>query len=108
MQVGLGNNERKPQFSPQAVDGPGTGPGAVPVCAPRQVANVSPVLKWLRNLGLERYEEAFIREEIDWDTLQWLTEEVRLVPYVHYIEIKVMLMLIISCLLLFIQAVVTL
>uniref|UniRef100_A0A1D1Z370 DNA cross-link repair 1A protein n=1 Tax=Anthurium amnicola TaxID=1678845 RepID=A0A1D1Z370_9ARAE len=37
--------------------------------------DVVPVLEWLRTLGLSRYEEAFVREEIDWDTLQWLTEE---------------------------------
>lgn len=41
-----------------------------------QVVDVSPVLGWLRSLGLERYEEAFVREEIDWDSLKWLTEEV--------------------------------
>ncbi|KAK6927198.1 Sterile alpha motif domain, partial [Dillenia turbinata] len=35
----------------------------------------SPVLKWLCSLGLERYEEVFRQEEIDWDMLQWLTEE---------------------------------
>ncbi|CAL5074130.1 unnamed protein product [Urochloa decumbens] len=33
------------------------------------------VIEWLRNLGLSKYEEIFIREEIDWETLQWLTEE---------------------------------
>ena len=37
------------------------------------------VIQWLRNLGLSKYEEIFIREEVDWETLQWLTEEVRLV-----------------------------
>jgi hypothetical protein len=36
-------------------------------------------MEWLRNLGLSKYEEIFIREEVDWETLQWLTEEVRLV-----------------------------
>lgn len=41
-----------------------------------QVVDVNPVLGWLRSLGLERYEEAFVREEIDWDSLQCLTEEV--------------------------------
>ncbi|KAF8393654.1 hypothetical protein HHK36_021900 [Tetracentron sinense] len=41
----------------------------------RQAVDVSPVLEWLRGLGLSRYEEAFVQEEIDWDTLQWLTEE---------------------------------
>ncbi|ERN05595.1 uncharacterized protein LOC18433777 isoform X1 [Amborella trichopoda] len=39
------------------------------------VADVTPVLNWLRTLNLSRYEEAFIKEEIDWDTLQWLKEE---------------------------------
>lgn len=34
------------------------------------------VIEWLRDLGLSRYEEIFIREEIDLDSLQWLTEEV--------------------------------
>ncbi|KXG35706.1 uncharacterized protein LOC8062739 [Sorghum bicolor] len=33
------------------------------------------VVEWLRNLGLSKYEEVFIREEVDWETLQWLTEE---------------------------------
>lgn len=41
-----------------------------------QVLNVSPVVDWLRNLGLAKYEDVFVREEVDWDTLQWLTEEV--------------------------------
>ncbi|KAM0949214.1 putative metallo-beta-lactamase, sterile alpha motif domain, DNA repair metallo-beta-lactamase [Dioscorea sansibarensis] len=40
-----------------------------------QVVDANPVLEWLRSLGLSKYEEAFSREEIDWDTLQWLTEE---------------------------------
>jgi DNA cross-link repair 1A protein len=34
------------------------------------------VIEWLKNLGLSKYEEIFIREEVDWETLQWLTEEV--------------------------------
>ncbi|GMY29092.1 DNA cross-link repair protein SNM1-like [Fagus crenata] len=43
---------------------------------PRPVIDdVSPVIGWLRSLGLERYEDVFVREEIDWDTLHWLTEE---------------------------------
>ncbi|KAL6215661.1 hypothetical protein ACLB2K_015089 [Fragaria x ananassa] len=33
------------------------------------------VVEWLRGLGLGKYEEVFVREEIDWDALQWLTEE---------------------------------
>lgn len=38
--------------------------------------NSGQVLEWLRSLGLEKYKDVFVREEIDWDTLQWLTEEV--------------------------------
>uniref|UniRef100_A0A0D9XE40 20 kDa chaperonin, chloroplastic n=1 Tax=Leersia perrieri TaxID=77586 RepID=A0A0D9XE40_9ORYZ len=34
-----------------------------------------PVVEWLRNLGLSKYEDIFIKEEVDWETLQWLTEE---------------------------------
>ncbi|KAG0471037.1 hypothetical protein HPP92_015583 [Vanilla planifolia] len=41
----------------------------------QQFALGNPVLEWLSTLGLGRYEEVFIREEIDWDALQWLTEE---------------------------------
>lgn len=33
-------------------------------------------MQWLCGLGLAKYGDAFVREEIDWDTLQWLTEEV--------------------------------
>ncbi|KAM0872563.1 hypothetical protein ACQ4PT_038674 [Festuca glaucescens] len=33
------------------------------------------VVEWLRNLGLSKYEEIFTKEEVDWETLQWLTEE---------------------------------
>ncbi|GJN33892.1 hypothetical protein PR202_gb22521 [Eleusine coracana subsp. coracana] len=33
------------------------------------------VVEWLRELGLSKYEEIFFKEEIDWETLQWLTEE---------------------------------
>ncbi|KAI5403918.1 hypothetical protein KIW84_051171 [Lathyrus oleraceus] len=36
---------------------------------------VSAVVDWIRDLGLAKYEEVFVREEVDWDTLQWLTEE---------------------------------
>lgn len=38
---------------------------------------VSPVVEWLRNLGLGKYEEIFVRQEVDWDALQRLEEEVR-------------------------------
>ncbi|PWA72318.1 DNA repair metallo-beta-lactamase [Artemisia annua] len=46
-----------------------------PCQANGQLPQVSPVLEWLRNLGLSRYEEVFIREEVDWDSLRWLTDE---------------------------------
>ncbi|CAK7352730.1 unnamed protein product [Dovyalis caffra] len=65
--VFVAGGDGEPEVVPRGVDGP--------VCCPKKVVDVSPVIKWLRNLGLERYEEVFVREEIDWDTLQWLTEE---------------------------------
>nr|XP_043626144.1 uncharacterized protein LOC122597636 [Erigeron canadensis] len=40
-----------------------------------QIHDVSPISAWLQKLGLSRYEEVFIREEIDWDSLKWLTDE---------------------------------
>ncbi|KAK9102401.1 hypothetical protein Sjap_019655 [Stephania japonica] len=43
--------------------------------SPNLGLNVVTVLEWLQNLGLSKYKEIFVREEIDWDTLQWLTEE---------------------------------
>ncbi|KAI3468334.1 hypothetical protein Pfo_024997, partial [Paulownia fortunei] len=46
-----------------------------PLKSARKVVDVSPVVEWLRNLGLAKYEEIFVRQEIDWDALQWLTEE---------------------------------
>lgn len=36
----------------------------------------SPVVEWLRSLGLGKYEEMFVTQEIDWDALQKLEEEV--------------------------------
>jgi len=39
---------------------------------------VASVVDWLHGLGLGKYEVIFVREEVDWDTLQWLTEEVYL------------------------------
>ncbi|KMZ60475.1 DNA cross-link repair 1A protein [Zostera marina] len=41
----------------------------------KSTMDVSPVLKFLSSLGLSRYEEIFVKEEIDWDTMQLLTEE---------------------------------
>ncbi|KAJ1289821.1 hypothetical protein BS78_02G194200 [Paspalum vaginatum] len=43
-------------------------------CAGESV-EIRRAVEWLRNLGLSKYEEVFIREEVDWETLQWLTEE---------------------------------
>ncbi|CAN6174448.1 unnamed protein product [Urochloa humidicola] len=43
-------------------------------CAGENV-EIRRAIEWLRNLGLSKYEEIFIREEVDWETLQWLTEE---------------------------------
>ncbi|XP_073004302.1 uncharacterized protein [Typha latifolia] len=43
--------------------------------SPQENVGISSVLEFLRNLGLSRYEEVFVREEIDWESLQWLTEE---------------------------------
>ncbi|XP_028059645.1 uncharacterized protein LOC114263338 isoform X1 [Camellia sinensis] len=62
------NEDVQPRCYGQVVDGS-------PIKSPRQIADISPVLDWLRGLGLARYEEIFVQEEIDWDTLQWLTEE---------------------------------
>nr|CAD1826089.1 unnamed protein product [Ananas comosus var. bracteatus] len=42
---------------------------------PQGNVDTSPVIEFLRSLGLSRYEQVFVREEIDWETLQWLTEE---------------------------------
>lgn len=48
-----------------------------------KAGNVSSVVEWLRNLGLEKYEEIFVSQEIDWDALQWLTDEVIYVSHTH-------------------------
>ncbi|MED6173884.1 hypothetical protein PIB30_063885 [Stylosanthes scabra] len=40
-----------------------------------KAGNVSAVVDWLRSIGLAKYEDIFVREEVDWDTLQWLKEE---------------------------------
>lgn len=57
-----------------------------PIRSPRQAVDVSPVLEWLRSLGLAKYEENFVREEIDWDSLQWLSDEVCFM-FFHKIDI---------------------
>ncbi|OMO86448.1 hypothetical protein COLO4_21164 [Corchorus olitorius] len=59
--------DKEVQCLPEVVDGP--------PLSPRQAVDVSPVVKWLNNLGLAKYADAFVREEVDWDTLKWLTEE---------------------------------
>ncbi|XAR69941.1 hypothetical protein NMG60_11001722 [Bertholletia excelsa] len=60
--------EVEPQCPGQVFDGS-------PVKSPPKIAPFSPVSKWLHGLGLARYEQMFVQEEIDWDTLQWLREE---------------------------------
>ncbi|KAK8991540.1 hypothetical protein V6N11_062548 [Hibiscus sabdariffa] len=47
----------------------------VPRLSPRQAVDVSPVVNWLNDLGLAKYADDFVREEVDWDTLKWLAEE---------------------------------
>ncbi|EFJ23502.1 hypothetical protein SELMODRAFT_415475 [Selaginella moellendorffii] len=37
--------------------------------------DVAPVVRFLEKLNLSKYASLFIKEEIDWDTLHWLTEE---------------------------------
>lgn len=37
--------------------------------------DMAPVVTWLTNLNLAKYVDIFVKEEIDWDTLKWLTEE---------------------------------
>ncbi|XP_074281401.1 uncharacterized protein LOC141606247 [Silene latifolia] len=43
-------------------------------CSAKPAAE-TPVIKWLHSLGLAKYETAFIEQEIDWESLQWLTEK---------------------------------
>lgn len=69
LQVACADDDVQPQCHGQVVDNS-------PIKSYRQNTDVYPVLEWLRSLGLARYEEIFVQEEIDWDTLQWLTEEV--------------------------------
>ncbi|KAH7574475.1 hypothetical protein JRO89_XS03G0300800 [Xanthoceras sorbifolium] len=57
----------RPQAQAQVGDGSGQ--------SLRRIVDVSPVVQWLQSLGLAKYEQVFVCEEIDWDTLQWLTEE---------------------------------
>ncbi|KAL7001829.1 hypothetical protein U1Q18_002977 [Sarracenia purpurea var. burkii] len=63
------NGDVQPLCPGQVLDGS-------PIKSPRQIDGFSPVLEWLHSLGLDRYQKFFVQEEIDWDTLQWLTEEV--------------------------------
>lgn len=62
-----------------------------PCQSPMEVVRVSPVVEWLRNLGLAKYEEIFVREEIDWDTLKSLTEEVCLLSFIANISVHIKL-----------------
>ncbi|CAI9094532.1 OLC1v1030290C1 [Oldenlandia corymbosa var. corymbosa] len=68
-------NEMIPPHESEVYRSPGQVLDNPPHLSPSKVVDVSPVLEWLRNLGLAKYEEIFVREEIDWDTLKWLTEE---------------------------------
>ncbi|KAL2236927.1 UNVERIFIED_CONTAM: DNA cross-link repair 1A protein [Sesamum indicum] len=54
----------------------------------KEAVDASPVVEWLRNLGLAKYEEIFIRQEIDWKALQWLTEEEMLHWAGDWIKVK--------------------
>ncbi|KAG2400381.1 DNA cross-link repair protein [Vigna angularis] len=77
------NNQRplkKPKRKTTALRGSGKENVAVPEDdkgAPH-VPKVASVVDWLHGLGLGKYEVIFVREEVDWNTLQWLTEEVYL------------------------------
>ncbi|GKV00030.1 hypothetical protein SLEP1_g12792 [Rubroshorea leprosula] len=66
VQEGIVLNEEEPPYPSEVVNDS--------LKSTRQV-DVSPVITWLSDLGLDRYAEAFVREEIDWDSLKWLTEE---------------------------------
>ncbi|KAK8941701.1 DNA cross-link repair protein SNM1 [Platanthera guangdongensis] len=64
----------------ECLDKDGTTEVSDPICQAKpntcqQFVDTNPVLEFLRALDLCRYEEVFVKEEIDWDTLQWLTEE---------------------------------
>jgi len=63
---------------------------------PKEVVHMSPVVEWLQNLGLAKYEEIFVREEIDWDTLKSLTEEVCLLFFIanNFVHIKLTIFLV--------------
>ncbi|XP_065042284.1 uncharacterized protein LOC135675746 [Musa acuminata AAA Group] len=39
------------------------------------VVDISLVTQWLQSLGLSKYKDIFVKEEINWETLQCLTEE---------------------------------
>ncbi|KAI7757384.1 hypothetical protein M8C21_001913, partial [Ambrosia artemisiifolia] len=68
LQIDVPDNGHVLESSGQVLDDP-------PCVAPGEMHHVSPISIWLQNLGLSRYEEVFIREEIDWDSLKWLTDE---------------------------------
>jgi len=52
----------------------------------QHVPKVASVVDWLHGLGLGKYEVLFVREEVDWNTLQWLTEEVYLWHLLGFIQ----------------------
>ncbi|KAK9060596.1 hypothetical protein SSX86_021302 [Deinandra increscens subsp. villosa] len=67
-QIDIPGSDHVLESSGQVLDDP-------PSLDPGQTHHISPIAVWLQNLGLSRYEEVFIREEIDWDSLKWLTDE---------------------------------
>ncbi|XP_071742072.1 uncharacterized protein [Rutidosis leptorrhynchoides] len=79
-QVNIPDNDYVLECPGDVLDNPPSGAhGQVlddPSCqVPKQTNHVSPISVWLQNLGLSRYEEVFVREEIDYDSLKWLTDE---------------------------------
>ncbi|KAK1393689.1 Sterile alpha motif domain-containing protein [Heracleum sosnowskyi] len=72
-----GNSLSEPVFQNEepGIQCPGQVLNSSPIRSPRKHVDVSPVSEWLCSLGLSKYEDIFVREEIDWDSLQWLTEE---------------------------------
>ncbi|VFQ97637.1 unnamed protein product [Cuscuta campestris] len=65
-EVGVSHRDTSNQHLGQVLDASPT---------PQKFVSMSPVAEWLHKLGLAKYEELFIKQEIDWDTLKWLTEE---------------------------------
>ncbi|XP_076887323.1 uncharacterized protein LOC143537431 [Bidens hawaiensis] len=71
-QINIPDNDHVMESSGQVLDDP---PCLAPDQTTGQTHHVSPITAWLQSLDLSRYEEVFNREEIDWDSLKWLTDE---------------------------------